>query len=80
MQAIFTIFTSAIMASTMVSALPAFNSTGSCNNKSTLSCCNTNEGTFGSTDLLGGVLDGILGGSCDQVNLIGRKSSSCRPR
>jgi hypothetical protein len=40
-----------------------------CGNEQALSCCNTVSNSEGG--LLGGVLDGLLGGSCTQVPIAG---------
>jgi hypothetical protein len=40
-----------------------------CGNDQSLSCCNTVSNSEGG--LLGGVLDGLLGGSCTQVPIAG---------
>lgn len=46
-----------------------------CGNGQVISCCNTNSVSDGSSGLLGigGVLDGLLGGSCSPLNIPIRK-------
>jgi hypothetical protein len=47
-----------------------------CGNGQVISCCNTNSLSNGSDSLLGlgGVLDGLLGGSCSPLSIPIRKS------
>lgn len=46
-----------------------------CGNGQVISCCNTNSVSNGSDGLLGigGILDGVLGGSCSPLNIPIRK-------
>lgn len=47
-----------------------------CGNGQVISCCNTNSVSNGSDGLLGigGILDGLLGGSCSPLDIPIRKS------
>lgn len=58
-------------------------STVSCGNGQVISCCNTStrqEGTGGGLLGLGGILDGILGGSCSPLGVAGRSLPACAGR
>jgi hypothetical protein len=72
MQSIFTIIASALVASNMANAAPAWNTTNSCNSSSVIACCNTNEISAPNS----GILSQVLGGSCVLPNLLAREFQS----
>jgi hypothetical protein len=79
---IFTILSFAFAAAAMPSGSAPVEPTvgpggnAACGNGQVISCCNTNSLSNGSGSLLGlgGVLDGLLGGSCSPLNIPIRKS------